>query len=88
MAATGTRSKSLDDHMDKQDTTIQHMQGEMLQMHNDVQMVCAQMNDSLSSSQLCLLSGNNSGVRLFQLRLARTEVIKKKQCLVFRIQFI
>ena len=45
MAATAARSKSLEDHMDKQDSTMQQMQGKVSQLRGDFQTMCAQMSD-------------------------------------------
>ena len=45
MAAVGTYSKTVDERIDKQDTTIQQMQGEMSQFRIDVQAMFQQMSD-------------------------------------------
>ena len=45
MAAVGTRSKRVDEKMDKQDHSIQQIQGEVSQIRSDVQAVFKQMND-------------------------------------------
>ena len=34
----------MDDRLDRQDQTIQQVQGEILHMRDDVQMVCSQLN--------------------------------------------
>ena len=36
MAAIGTRSKGMDDRFDKQDQTIHQVQGDVMQIQNDV----------------------------------------------------
>ena len=45
MATTSTRSKSLDDKMEKHDQSIQQVQGDVLLVREDVQSVCSQLNE-------------------------------------------
>ena len=45
MAVVGTRSKSMDDIIDKKEQTIQQVQGDSLHIQENVQAVFDQVND-------------------------------------------